>query len=59
MKQYTESRWGLALCGALGLAAAYVLASLAIDTGHYWQYLATMIVLWFSIKFLIKAARGK
>ena len=38
-----KTKTGYAVMGVLELAVAYVLASRAIDTGSWWEYLFTLI----------------
>lgn len=45
----------LIIAGILGIFLAYLEASRAIDTGSYWEYLFTLIILVISIRFLIRS----
>jgi hypothetical protein len=52
-----QNRPALVIRAAIGLALAYAFATRAIDTGSYWQYLATLVFLGLSLKLIIRAAR--
>ncbi len=45
------------LVGLIGLILAYALATRAIDTGSLGQYGLTFLILWLSVRLIIKAAR--
>jgi hypothetical protein len=42
---------------AIGLILAYALASRAIDTGSYWQYFGTLVILALSVKLFVRAIK--
>ena len=45
--------------GLLAFVLAYIVASRALNTGSWWEYLGTVILLTFGINRLIAALRGK
>jgi predicted tellurium resistance membrane protein TerC len=49
---------GSLIGGIIGLILAYALVSRAIDTGSYWQYLGTFLLLILSIKLFIRTFRS-
>ena len=44
---------------ALIMAVAYLLGSRALDTGSWWQYLGTLVLVVLSIRFLFRAGKFK
>jgi hypothetical protein len=44
--------------GIIGLILAYALVSRAIDTGSYWQYLGTFLLLALSVKLFIRSFKN-
>jgi len=53
------SRIGYLLTALLGFGLAYGFASLAIDTGSYWHYGLTLVILVLSFNMVIRAIRGR
>ena len=49
--------WVRAILAVISLVVAYGFASLAIDSGSLWEYLATIIFLWYSVHHAIRAVR--
>lgn len=49
----------LAIAGLVGLILAYIVGSRALDTGSYWEYLFTVVVLVVSIRLFIRSLRLK
>lgn len=57
--QWKQTKAGLRVSGTVELVLAYVLASLAIDSGSYWQYgLAAIFFIGF-IQSFVKARKRK
>ncbi len=42
-------------CGGIGLA--YLLVTRALDTGSYWQYLGTMLLIVLSIRLFVRGLK--
>ncbi len=42
--------------GVIGLILAYLLGSRGLDTGSWWQYLGTFLLLALSIRLFVKAS---
>lgn len=42
----------------VAIAVAYVLGSLAIDTGSWWQYLGCIVFLVFGVNFAVRSFTG-
>lgn len=53
------SRWKLILSGLIALALAYLLVSRALDTGSWWEYLGTLILLVASIRLFARGIKVK
>lgn len=51
------SVWQLALLCVLSLAAAYLFASLAIDSGSLWHYILCFAAVYLAVKFAIQSIR--
>ena len=49
----------LALAGFVGIVLTYFVASRALDTGSYWEYLLTVVLLIISIRLFIRSIRLK
>ena len=49
----------VALAGLVGLVLTYFVASRALNTGSYWEYLLTVILLVISIRLFIRSIRLK
>jgi hypothetical protein len=45
--------------GLLAFVLAYIVGSRALDTGSWWEYFGTLILLIFGINRLIASLRGK
>lgn len=46
--------------GAIGivlLVVAYLVGSRALNTGSYWEYLGCFVVLYFAVKFIVRAVK--
>jgi hypothetical protein len=56
-KQY-DKPWPLAIAGVVGLIITYIVASRALNTGSYWEYLFTLIFVTISIRLLIRSLRS-
>lgn len=54
-----NSRTSLLFMGVIGLFLAYLLILRAFDTGSYWQYLGTLILLVLGIKLIIRGIKSK
>lgn len=54
-----KSRSALLLMGAAGLTLAYFLVTRALDTGSYWQYLGTIILLTLGIRLITRGIKSK
>ena len=54
-----KSRPNLIAAGAAGLLLAYILASRALDTGSWWQYLGTLILLVLSVRLMRRIFKKK
>ena len=50
-----KSKPARVIAGAIGLLLAYLLGSRGLDTGSWWQYLGTLIILVLSIRLIVKA----
>lgn len=44
--------------GVIGLILAYLLGSRGLDTGSWWQYLGTFLLLALSIRLIMKAFKN-
>lgn len=55
--EWLNSRQGRFGMGLLGLFLAYALATRAIDTGSYWQYFGTFLLLVLGGKLIIRATK--
>lgn len=49
----------LALAGLVGIVLTYFVASRALNTGSYWEYLLTVVLLIISIRLFIRSIRLK
>ncbi len=56
--QQSLATWQLAFVAGVGFIAAYIFASLAIDSGSYWHYLLCIISSYFGVKFMVKTVRS-
>lgn len=54
-----KSRPALIGMALLGLVLAYALGSRAIDTGSWWEYLGTFLLLTISIRLAIHGVKAK
>jgi hypothetical protein len=54
-----KSRSSLLIGGIAGLVLAYLVASRAIDTGSWWEYLGTALIVIFSIRALMRSRKIK
>lgn len=54
-----KTRSASALMGTVGIVLAYLLLTRAFDTGSWWQYFGTVILLTLSVRLIIHAARKK
>lgn len=54
-----KSRPALLLAGIAGLFLAYLLVTRAFDTGSYWQYLGTILLLILGIRLIVRAFKAK
>lgn len=54
-----KSRPSLLLMGVVGFLLAYLLGLRALDTGSYWQYLGTLILIVLGIKLIIRGIKSK
>lgn len=54
-----KSRPALLIMAIVGLAFAYLLGSRAIDTGSYWQYLGTTILVILSLRLTYRSVKPK
>ena len=48
-----------AILGVVGLVVAYVLGSRALDTGSWWQYLGTLVMVIISVRLFVRAIKRK
>jgi hypothetical protein len=53
---YNQKIW-LASTGIISLGLAYLLLSRAIDTGSWWEYLGTLVLLVFAINRLLNSIK--
>lgn len=51
------STWQLALMSLLAILAAYLFASLAIDSGSLWHYLFVFASVYIAVKFAVQAGK--
>jgi type VI protein secretion system component VasF len=49
--------WVRAILAVISVVVAYGFASLAIDSGSLWEYLAAIIFLWYAVHHAIRAVR--
>jgi hypothetical protein len=56
--QYDTPR-NLVIAGAIGLLLFYTIASRALNTGSYWEYLFALIIVIISIRLFIRSLRLK
>jgi hypothetical protein len=54
-----KSRPARIVIAAVGLVLAYFLVTRAFDTGSWWQYFGTILLLVLSIRLIIKALKNK
>lgn len=54
-----RSKPALLIVAAAGLVLAYALLTRAIDTGSWWQYLSTLLVVILSFRLIGRAIRKK
>jgi hypothetical protein len=57
--KWHKTRVGYSVFGLAELVLAYILASLAINSGSLWQYALTFILAYGGIANLVKSARNK
>lgn len=53
-----QTRWGFLTFGAVELAATYVIASLAINSGALWEYVLGILFLIGGIRNMVKLIRN-
>ncbi len=53
-RKVANNRPALILSAAIGLVLSYSLATRAIDTGSYWQYLGCVVFLYLSIRLILR-----
>lgn len=56
--QYDTSKY-LALGGIIGLILFYIVVSRALNTGSYWEYFYSLIIITISIRLFIRSIRLK
>jgi hypothetical protein len=56
---FWHGRWGALVIGVLALAASYLLASRAIETGSLQQYALMFVLFGFAIWFLVKGIKAE
>lgn len=54
-----KSRPAMLLMAVVGLFLAYLLGSLAFDTGSWWHYLGTLFLLVFSTHLITQGTKSK
>jgi hypothetical protein len=57
-EQYDNAK-SLAIAGLIGIILTYIIGSRALNTGSYWQYLLTLILLIVSIRIFIRSIKRK
>ena len=52
-----QTWWVRGLIGILSLLVAYGFASLAIDSGSWFEYAAAIIFIWYGVKDIVRSVR--
>lgn len=52
-------RWQLLISGLIGLLLAYLLGSLAFDSGSWWHYFGTLVLLIVGIRLFARGVKPK
>lgn len=58
-QDFFNTKSGLLITAALALLAAYIFASLAIDSGSWWHYLGAAVSFIFALNRVAKVFRKK
>lgn len=54
-----KSRPSLIIMGSVGLLLAYLLVLRAFDTGSWWQYLGTLLLIASGIKLIVRGVKTR
>lgn len=58
-REWWQSRPGLLVQAVAAFLLAYLFFSLAVDSGHIWQYLLTLVLIILGIKFIVQSISRK
>lgn len=54
---WQQNKWAWLATGLVSGALSYVFISLAINSGSYWHYAASILLFWLAVKFSIQAVK--